>query len=146
MGMKKMLAADVKYIAVHCAATKASQDIGVTEIDRWHRAKGWIMVGYHFVIRRDGTVEKGRAVDMPGAHVNGFNSVSLGICLVGGLDAEGAPENNFTKAQLAALATLLASLAISFPAASVQGHRDFPGVNKSCPCFDVRSWLKTISW
>lgn len=146
MGMKKMLAADVKYIAVHCAATKASQDIGVTEIDRWHRAKGWIMVGYHYVIRRDGSVETGRKLDMPGAHVNGFNSVSLGICLVGGLDAEGKPENNFTKAQLAALATLLASLAISFPAATVQGHRDFPGVKKDCPCFDVRSWLKTISW
>lgn len=146
MGMKKMLAADVKYIAVHCAATKASQDIGVTEIDRWHRAKGWIMVGYHFVIRRDGSVETGRKLDMPGAHVNGFNSVSLGICLVGGLDEEGKPENNFTKAQLAALATLLASLAIDFPAASVQGHRDFPGVKKDCPCFDVRSWLKTISW
>jgi hypothetical protein len=146
MGMKKMLAADVKYIAVHCAATKASQDIGATEIDRWHRAKGWIMIGYHFVIKRDGTVEKGRALDMPGAHVNGFNSVSLGICLVGGLDAAGKSENNFTKAQLAALTKLLATLARQFPAASVQGHRDFPGVKKDCPCFDVRSWLKTVSW
>jgi hypothetical protein len=146
MGMKKMMAADVKYIAVHCAATKANQDIGATEIDRWHRAKGWIMIGYHFVIKRDGTVEKGRALDMPGAHVNGYNSVSLGICLVGGLDAAGKSENNFTKAQLAALTKLLATLAHQFPAASVQGHRDFPGVKKDCPCFDVRSWLKTVSW
>lgn len=136
-----------KFIAIHCAATPPSADIGAKEIRQWHRAKGWIDIGYHFVIRRDGRVEKGRPENVVGAHVEGHNSDSIGICLVGGV-SEGSPskpQNNFTYAQFAALAELLRDLKTRYPQADVRGHRDFPGVKKACPSFDVRQWLKTTN-
>ncbi|WP_296084228.1 N-acetylmuramoyl-L-alanine amidase [uncultured Agrobacterium sp.] len=139
MSMKKRARTD--YLAVHCSATTPTMDIGRAEIDRWHRAKGWLMIGYHFVIRRDGRVEIGRPVDVPGAHVEGYNSVSVGICLVGGIDAKGKAQDNFTPAQYAALAELLIKLKKDYPKATIQGHRDFPKVAKDCPCFDVRNWI-----
>ena len=116
-------------------------DIGAADIRRWHRAKGWLDIGYHFVIRRDGTVETGRNIATPGAHVAGFNSCSIGICMVGGQGERGNPENNFTEAQFRALYHQLQLLQAKFPNAAVQGHRDFPKVAKDCPSFDVREWL-----
>lgn len=139
MSMKKRASTD--WLVVHCAATPPSMDIGKTEIDRWHRAKGWLMIGYHYVIRRDGRVEAGRPEEAVGSHVAGYNSVSIGICLVGGVSASGKSEDNFTSAQYAALALLLKDLRVRYPRAKVQGHRDFPKVAKDCPCFDVRNWL-----
>lgn len=142
MGLKKLEPKDVRFIAVHCSATQAKADIGVKDIDRWHRERGFAKVGYHFVIRRNGTVEKGRELDEIGAHVEGYNSVSIGICMAGGIDKNGKSEANFTDDQYHALAVLLHELAPKFPNATVQGHRDFPGVKKDCPCFDVRDWFK----
>ncbi len=139
MSMKSRTRTD--YIAVHCAATPPTLDIGRAEIDRWHRAKGWLMIGYHFIIRRDGRVEIGRPVDAIGAHVEGYNSISVGICLVGGVDSKGRAEDNFTPSQYAALAELLIELKAKYPGATIQGHRDFPKVAKDCPCFDVRKWV-----
>ena len=138
---------EIKFIAIHCSATVAKADIGATEIKQWHTAKppkgnGWSEIGYHFVIRRNGKIENGRPVERAGAHVKNFNSNSIGICLVGGLDASGAAENNFTAEQFASLETLLKNLKGKFPQAQILGHRDFPKVAKECPCFDVRSWLK----
>ena len=138
---------ETKYIAVHCAATPAGIDIGVKEIDRWHRQKGFLKVGYHFVIRRTGQIELGRDEDEIGAHVQGYNAVSIGVCLVGGVDADDVSkaENNFTKEQFSTLRTLLERLQIQYPDAEVLGHRDFPDVAKACPSFDVRAWLKSTN-
>lgn len=134
---------DVKFIAVHCSATRPTQDIGKADIDRWHRKNGWLMIGYHFVIKRDGTIEKGRPLNMAGAHVEGYNGKSIGICMAGGIDKNGKPENNFTEDQFQALALLILELrAQGYDRADVRGHRDFPGVKKDCPCFDVREWMK----
>jgi N-acetyl-anhydromuramyl-L-alanine amidase AmpD len=130
----------VRFLVVHCSATKASMDIGAKEIDRWHREKGWLGIGYHYVIRRDGIVEKGRPDNRSGAHAAGYNSQSIGICLVGGLDEKGNPKQNFTKDQYASLRSLLWDLLDKFDRAEVLGHRDLPGVYKDCPCFDVKSW------
>lgn len=132
------------FLVIHCAATRPSQDIGAYEIDRWHRAQGWACIGYHFVIRRDGTVEEGRDLEVIGAHVSGHNTNSVGICLAGGVSEEdvNVPENNFTPAQLKSLKGLLLDLRKKYPKAKIQGHRDFPKVAKACPSFDVRSWLK----
>lgn len=142
------------YIVVHCSATPSTMDIGKAEIDRWHRAQGWLMIGYHRVIRRDGTIEQGRADDAIGSHVKGYNSVSIGITMVGGVDAKGQPEDNFTSAQYAALAELLIELKGKYPKAQILGHRDFsPDKNKdgkitpnefikACPSFDVRDWVQ----
>ena len=138
---------ETKYIAVHCAATPDGMDIGVKEIDRWHRAKGFLKVGYHFVVRRGGQLEIGRDEDEIGAHVQGYNAVSIGVCLVGGVDADDVSkaENNFTKEQFSTLRTLLERLQIQYPDAEVLGHRDFPDVAKACPSFDVRAWLKSTN-
>lgn len=141
MAMKKMAPSDVKYIAVHCSATKANQDFHAHDIDRWHRAKGWARIGYHVVITRDGSLEPGRPLDEPGAHISGYNQQSIGVCMIGGLDANGEPEDNFTAAQYATLKDVLGQLLIKFPHAEIKGHRDFPGVKKACPCFSVKDWL-----
>ncbi|CAB4138894.1 lysozyme [uncultured Caudovirales phage] len=131
------------FIAIHCSAT-ANQNFGAADIDKWHRKNGWACIGYHYVIRRDGTVEEGREESVIGAHVADWNAVSLGICMVGGVDADDRTKakNNFTKEQFASLKELLVDLKIRYPKAKIQGHRDFPNVKKACPSFDVAEWLK----
>jgi N-acetylmuramoyl-L-alanine amidase len=139
---------DVKYLVVHCSATKPSMNIGAAEIDRWHRQKGWRKIGYHFVIKRDGTIEPGRGLTEIGAHAAGYNSVSIGICLVGGVSEQDVKkaENNFTIPQMESLHHLLSSLLdASFPKAKVLGHRDLPGVAKDCPSFDVQKWFYGVN-
>ena len=129
------------FIVIHCSATRGIQDVGAKDIRKWHMAKGWKDIGYHLVIRRDGTVEKGRALDEIGSHVQGRNARSVGVCMVGGLDNKTwQPSNNFTAAQWAALKTTVAMLVKRYPGAKVLGHRDFPGVAKACPCFDAKPW------
>jgi N-acetylmuramoyl-L-alanine amidase len=131
------------HLVIHCSATRAVQDVGAADIRRWHRAQGWDDIGYHFVIRRSGKVEAGRAVDAIGSHVKGNNADSVGICLVGGLNNQTfKPENNYTPQQWEALKKLLSSLLKKYPKAKVLGHRDFPGVQKACPCFPARTWAK----
>lgn len=135
---------DVKFLVVHCSATPASRDLTAADIDRMHRLeRGFLRIGYHFVIRRDGTVEPGRPLNMRGAHVENHNHESIGICLVGGVDDKLKPQANFTPAQLDSLDRLLAWMEAEFPTAVIQGHRDFPGVAKACPSFDVKHWLST---
>lgn len=131
------------HIVLHCSATRGVQDVGVKEIRSWHKAKGWKDVGYHFVIRRNGKVESGRPERDVGSHVQGHNTASIGICMVGGLDDRTwRPSNNFTAAQWKSLAALVAQLVKRYPAAKVLGHRDFPRVQKACPCFDARTWAR----
>lgn len=140
MAVKPLKPEDVKFLAVHCSATQASSDIGVAEIDRWHRDRGFLKIGYHFVIRRDGTLEIGRPLTERGAHIEDFNHCSVGICLVGGINKQGKAEDNFAAIQKDTLYQVLLALKRTYPDAVVQGHRDFPNVRKDCPCFDVKSW------
>lgn len=130
-------------IVIHCAATRPSMDIGLREIRQWHVQQGWLDVGYHYIIRRDGTVETGRPRDVVGSHVKGHNFESLGICMVGGIDDAGKPQDNFTDAQWAALDGLVweASM-VWYPGARICGHRDLDS-GKACPSFDVATWLKS---
>lgn len=131
------------WIAVHCSATKPSQNVDEVEIAKWHKAKGWTDIGYNIVIPRNGTIQIGRPLDYMGAHVEGYNSSSLGICMVGGIsEASGDPENNFTPKQWEALKVALRFCKLYAPHAKIQGHRDFPNVAKACPSFDVRAWLE----
>jgi len=135
------------YIAIHCSATKPSQDIGAADIDRWHRAKGWNGIGYHFVIKRDGTIEKGRPQDAVGAHVENFNATSVGICMVGGVSEANTAkaQDNFTPDQYVSLLALVKQLTKDYPKATVQGHRDFPKVAKDCPSFDAKAWWAKLA-
>ena len=128
-------------IFVHCSATKPSQNVGVREIRQWHKEQGWLDVGYHFIIKRDGTVEEGRPVNVVGSHVKDWNSRSVGVCLVGGIDAKGKFEANFTPAQMSALRTKLAELKVLYPQADIKAHHDV--APKACPSFDLQRWLNT---
>lgn len=144
----------VQFLVVHCSATPANRDIGVAEVRAMHKKQGWRDVGYHYVIRRDGRVEKGRPDSEPGAHVQGYNSKSLGVCLVGGVKPDMSAECNFTAEQFRALRTLLNNLKVTHPHAQVCGHRDLsPDRNhdgritptewmKECPSFDVADFLR----
>lgn len=142
------MAREAKHIVIHCSATPPSADIGVLEIKRWHRDRGFRDVGYHFVIRRNGDVQRGRSLNKDsvidahevGAHVAGHNAATVGVCLVGGVDAASKPEANFTPAQVNALRKLLADLKVQFPNADVRGHNDFTGA-KACPSFKVGPWV-----
>lgn len=129
-------------IVIHCAATKPSMDIGLREIRQWHVQQGWLDVGYHYIIRRDGTVETGRPHDVVGSHVKGHNFESLGICMVGGIDDAGKPLNNFADAQWVALEGLVSEVSVLYPNARICGHRDLDS-GKACPSFDVATWLKS---
>ena len=93
-------------IIIHCSATRAGQDFTATDIDRWHRQRGFRSIGYHFVIRLDGTIEPGRDVALDGAHCTGWNHRSIGICYNGGLDRNGRPADTRTEAQREALVRL----------------------------------------
>jgi N-acetyl-anhydromuramyl-L-alanine amidase AmpD len=136
----------VKYIVIHCAATTEDQDIGAEEIRSWHLQRGWLDIGYHKVIRRDGTIENGRELNVPGAHARGFNHISWGICLVGGVESDNkTPESNFTHAQWDALLNLVRDMKAEVPSAQVVGHRDLPNVNKACPSFDVKEWWEQMN-
>lgn len=130
----------IEQIVIHCSATQPHQDIGAQEIDGWHKKRGWSGIGYHYVIRRNGAIEKGRPDDKAGAHVQGHNSRTLGICLIGGLNAEGRARPDYTPEQWQTLELLVRHLKSQHMRAEVLGHRDFPGVNKACPCFDVDDW------
>lgn len=145
---------NVNYIVVHCSATPADMDIGAKTLDQWHKDKGWSGIGYHRVIRRDGSIEKGRSLDEDsilepneiGAHAYGHNSESIGICMVGGCRRVGAKlvaENNFTPEQFITLREQLIRFHKQFPGAKIVGHRDLnPG--KECPSFSVRDFLSRI--
>lgn len=85
-------------------------------------------------------------MDAIGAHVEGFNSTSVGVCLVGGVAEDGTtPQDNFTKDQYMSLLVLLKGLQKMYPEAEILGHRDFPGVKKACPSFDVRKWWDKVT-
>lgn len=139
---KALDASKIAYLVVHCAATRPSMDVGKAEIRKWHPQRGFFDIGYHYVIRRDGTLEKGREDTRPGAHVSGFNGKSLGICLVGGVTEHdvNVAENNFTPQQFHELRFLLKKLKAVYPNAQIVGHRDL-NKGKACPSFDVKEWL-----
>jgi N-acetylmuramoyl-L-alanine amidase len=130
------------FIVVHCSASAPKVNADAAMIDRWHRQQGWACIGYHYVIKRDGTVEDGREVNRIGAHTSGYNSESVGICLSGGVDDNQKAVNNFTPEQFASLKELLRKLRLVYPHAAIQGHRDFQKVAKDCPSFDVKAWVK----
>ena len=127
----------ITKIILHCSATREGQAFTAKDIDRWHRRQGFQMIGYHYVILLDGTVEIGRPEEKPGAHTYGHNANSIGICYIGGLDQDGKPCDTRTPQQRQAMKQLIADLLRKFPNATVHGHREF--ANKDCPCFDVAS-------
>lgn len=127
----------ITLILIHCSAVRPGEQSSAKDIDRWHREKGWHYgIGYHYVVRRDGTIETGRPLSMVGAHCVNHNLHSIGICYEGGLDEKGSPADTRTAEQKIALRRLLEQLHAKFPGALIAGHNTFNPM-KTCPCFDV---------
>lgn len=134
----------IAALVVHCSATPAGKAFHASDIDRWHRDRGWNGIGYHFVITLDGSIEPGRELEEVGAHVEGHNKDSIGICYIGGMNAQNtAAADTLNPRQADALQLVLQGLRARWPQARILGHRDFPNVHKECPSFDVRSWCTT---
>lgn len=133
----------IKEIIIHCADTPEGRDIKADEIRRWHKnERGWSDIGYHYVIDLDGTIEAGRDIETAGAHCTGHNANSIGICYVGGCDAQMQPKDTRTEEQKASLLLLLKYLRQRYPKAKIYGHRDF--AQKACPSFDAKNEYKEI--
>lgn len=131
----------ILFLTIHCAATPEGRDVKAASISQWDVAK-FGQVSYHHVVELDGTAVRTLADDRRGAHVGGANTGNLGICYVGGVDANGKPKDTRTPAQRATLKRLVAEYRARYPGIVVRGHRDWPKVNKACPSFDVAAWLK----
>ena len=144
-GLMMDSADSVRYIILHCSATRCNCDYTVEQLLRDHRARGFRTIGYHFYVRRDGTVSRHRRLLEVGAHCRPFNRCSIGVCYEGGLDAEGHPADTLTWEQFEQLEQLLSRLLKLFPKAQLRGHRDMPGsVPKACPCLDCQSVFRAI--
>lgn len=156
---------DIDAIVIHCSATPEGKDVRAADIDKQHRAKGWKMIGYNYVIDLDGTIEEGRPLTMDGAHCNtaGFsgrpyNKHSIGICIIGGVeatrdtkgrlvaktDAKGNPiaKDTRTLAQKKATADLIYNkLLPEFPGITeIIGHRD------TSPDLDGDGFINRYEW
>lgn len=124
----------IEQLVIHCSDTPAGLDTSSEEIRRWHvDGNGWRDIGYHYVIRLDGTLEKGRKDNEQGAHARGHNHNSLGICMVGGTNGA-----TFTAAQWRTLEGLVRTLLCQHSGARVIGHNQVS--EKQCPSFDVSAW------
>ena len=131
-------------IIVHCAATREGRDFTVEDITRWHKARGFATIGYHYVIYRDGSIHEGRPLEQIGAHCVGHNKHSIGICYIGGCASDGkTPKDTRTPEQKEALFALLRHLKARFPNATIHGHRDFAA--KACPSFDAFREYKQLA-
>ena len=132
-------------IVIHCADTKPSMmHVNEDEIRQWHLARGWSDAGYNIVIPRQptddqhGLIEIARPLDAQGAHVAGYNSHALGICLVGGMSEDGEPEDNFLPEQMEALDLAIKFSMVYAPTAKIIGHNALS--DKTCPNFDWKGW------
>ena len=126
----------INEIIVHCSATAEGKDFTIDDIKRWHLARGFSDIGYHYIIYRDGSINKGRDESKIGAHCTGHNSNSIGVCYIGGCAADGkTPKDTRTETQKNSLLKLLSELKKKYPKAVIHSHKDY--TNKACPSFDA---------
>lgn len=126
----------IDLIVVHCSATRADKPFPVTALIRCHQDR-FGFTGYHYYITRNGRIYQTRHEQLIGAHAQGYNAHSLGVCYEGGITRDGRHADTRTPAQKAALRSLLLTLRQRHPKARIVGHRDLPGVHKDCPCFNA---------
>jgi N-acetylmuramoyl-L-alanine amidase len=122
----------IDLLIIHCSASPNGRATTVADIDRWHKERGFACIGYHKVIYIDGTVHDGRKIEQIGAHAEGHNAHSIGVCLIG--------TDKFYQVQWDALRLLIEELESKYLHTQVVGHRDLPNVHKACPGFSVTAW------
>ncbi len=131
----------IKYLTIHCAATPEGRNVTADQISQWDIAK-FGQISYHQVVTLDGTAHRTLADDRRGAHVGKHNTGNIGICYVGGVSKDNkTPKDTRTEAQKATLRFLVNEYKRKYPGIVVRGHRDWPGVAKACPSFDVATQL-----
>lgn len=136
---------NTRNIILHCSATPEGRDYTVEQIHSWHLQKGWVGIGYHYIITRDGTIYQGRPDNTIGAHCTNYNSTSIGICYVGGMDADNKhPKDTRTIEQKQALLELVQYLMDKYHITldNVRGHYELcpPNNHKACPCFKIHQF------
>lgn len=132
----------INRIFVHCTA--GSQRTTLKQLENEFKAKGWKSPGYHYVVFPDGKIEQMLDESKVSNGVRGYNSTSINVAYVGGVDSKLKPIDNRTDAQKASLVTLLTELKSRYPDAHIMGHRDVWGKDpkkwqKWCPCFDAET-------
>ena len=128
---------DLNKIILHCSATREGKDFSVDTIRDWHvNGRGWSDIGYHWVIRLDGSIEVGRPLEKSGAHTKGHNKDSVGVCYIGGCDADGKPKDTMNPEQEKAWRMIVLSLRTLYGDMTIHGHNEF--ANKACPSFTVK--------
>lgn len=132
---------NIKFIVVHCTATPTNTTLESIK-KYWKEQRGWDTPGYHYFIKRDGSIIQLLDEKKNSNGVYAHNSACINIAYLGGIDKEGKPLDNRSDAQKHAMFDKIVELTERYPKAEVLGHRDFPNVSKACPCFDVREWLK----
>lgn len=141
-----MSARDVKYLVIHCSATRSNQSYTESQLMHDHLARGFRKIGYHFYIRRNGVMTQHRKLLEVGAHARPYNHCSIGICYEGGLDVQGYPCDTRTQKQTERMVDLLKNLHVLFPQARIVGHRDLPNTTpKACPSLNAREvfgWIE----
>ena len=114
---------NIKEIIIHCSATPEGKDFTTAQIKQWHLARGFSDIGYHYVIYRDGSIHTGRAESVSGAHCTGHNTISIGVCYIGGVASDGkTPKDTRTEAQKASLLKLLKQLKAKYPGSKIYPH------------------------
>lgn len=129
----------INEIILHCTATESGKHYTVYDIDRWHKQRGFMGIGYHYVIYVDGSVHKGRKDSVIGAHCSGHNANSIGVAYVGGL-LNNRPSNTLNYKQIDSLRRLLSCLMQQYLLAPSAVHLHSEYANKACPCFS-RSYM-----
>ena len=128
-------------IVIHCTQTPPNMDVDVAKVTEWHKDRGFDTIGYHYLIKRDGTLQAGRDEDLVGAHAVAVNGTSIGVALAGGGTADMGWENNFAPIQFETLKSILLKLKEKYNIEKIIGHYQVDD-KKKCPSFDVPKWLE----
>ena len=122
-------------IIFHCADTRTDQNFNISDVKRWHLDRGWSDVGYHYFIKLDGSIQKGRDIGRIGSHCKGHNTGSIGVCFEGGKNPDDSKWDRPTEKQIEAAQITISWLRIRFGELTYHGHYEFS--SKSCPNFDI---------